>query len=822
MSPSEVLDPSFQASSWRGRLIARRRSKEPQGLANDISRWSKTTTESDVSEAGLQPPSQRRRFSRKKLGRKQARETTETSPTDPFYDPVTQQLQPFGTDIPPIITSQGDDDDPRMTFLDDPSDDESNVSPTSPVIQRASSVRVSRPKIVQHSNSSAGSVPKLCPQQNTPASTSEASALSRRPRTPDGGNAQTQVHPIEEQRINQAGLTEALKALNGNAQAKEDAAHNAVSHDLKEPDAKSHDTFKESIVSWPDTPSRLEALDTMPTPMGGFGSVRIPRSSGGTFSTSSTNTYVSPIPITNGLRLNPPTDGDRKLSRAISAPVRNSRRVMIRPADLVINKAGHDHKLFRENIVSTPYPARQSSIGDIDTVLAAGPISAPAATDELKKTPRLRRARPLSTKTERTEPGHESTDIADKSSASITFSEKAPEIPLATKPVLPLSASLPATSKSDRFPSPSAPEILFLDLRLAHRPSAHLTVEIEVTDKTTFDDEQLFTVIRQKYVEDLMGRARWWFCARTLESASLNPDLLSTNSSASHRRGSSWYGQQHHIAMANEFDGTDLVRYLLNPKLGHRRKLWLLWVRNQQEGTDATSNGGRLSSRGTRQSYHPQPALGHLSRSSSEQEEKASTSPVFSFMHSRQNSGGQPVDGAEFSASLAVQSPNNTSGEGGLSKQPSTHLPRMPFNSSTTSSPMPMPQTPSLPVSFARSKSLAMSSAFPLSPAHHLPIMRHPRIYLCHTFSLRLIAFVTALVFLLAALTTVLWILFGYPGRSAAQGDGTTVVAGIVFEVPWQRDAQSRVGVGFVMGVAVLLVGVLAEIGWVWGSWVLV
>jgi hypothetical protein len=77
-------------------------------------------------------------------------------------------------------------------------------------------------------------------------------------------------------------------------------------------------------------------------------------------------------------------------------------------------------------------------------------------------------------------------------------------------------------------------------------------------------------------------------------------------------------------------------------------------------------------------------------------------------------------------------------------------------------------------------------------------------------------------VLFLALLTTVLWILVGHPGRSAAQGNGTTTVAGVQFDVPWRRDAEGRVGVGLVMGVVVLLVGALLEGGWVWASWVLV
>jgi hypothetical protein len=91
-----------------------------------------------------------------------------------------------------------------------------------------------------------------------------------------------------------------------------------------------------------------------------------------------------------------------------------------------------------------------------------------------------------------------------------------------------------------------------------------------------------------------------------------------------------------------------------------------------------------------------------------------------------------------------------------------------------------------------------------------------------HTFSLSSITIVTSLLILLSLLTTIVWVLFGYPGRSAAQGDGVTYIDEQELSVPWRRDAQGRVGVGVVLGVVVLLVGALMEGGWVWGSWILV
>ena len=68
-----------------------------------------------------------------------------------------------------------------------------------------------------------------------------------------------------------------------------------------------------------------------------------------------------------------------------------------------------------------------------------------------------------------------------------------------------------------------------------------------------------------------------------------------------------------------------------------------------------------------------------------------------------------------------------------------------------------------------------------------------------------------------------MWILFGVPGRSVAQGDGTGVgeYGGDVLAY-WRHDAHKRVGVGFLLGFVVAVLGLVTETLWVWGSWVLV
>ncbi|KIW93861.1 uncharacterized protein Z519_05176 [Cladophialophora bantiana CBS 173.52] len=884
MSPASVPRSSSPSSGLRrgiSRLMRQSQDRLHQP-PTEVSRWSKTTTESEISDALSEP----RSFLKKKSKlKRQSKDTTNSSPTDPFYDPVTRQLQPIG-DIPPVLSTSRDDEPPRTMYSSD-SDTSSELDPTSPIIHRASSVRVSRPHIVQHSNSSGGSVSKLYVPHSTPTSMNDAPCIGKASQTlGEGLKSLYDLTPTvkkSEKTVVPGGPGVVLKALEGQEvlEMKDDNI-TALPQVPAEVSNEPRDTMKETILEWPDTPTRIEALDTLPTPFGGFGSVRISRTSDATYSTSlSTNaTYVSPPSIvTDGLHSNPPSENDKKLSRAISAPVRNpARRVMIRPTDLIINKGAHDHKLFRENIVSTPYPARHSSIGEIDEISSHRPQETGA------KTLQLRRSRPLSYQPEKSEQDDEK--AADDESKNTTtgnnnntregFQDEkrdlAPEIPFSTKPTLLSPAPVPpATAKSDRFPSPSGPEILFLDLCLTRHPSARVTVEIEVTDKATFDDEQLFSIVRDKYVTKLMGRGRWWFCARTLEGASSTSgsDVAGTTSQPFARGVPFWLGQQQQVGGgstgggAGDFDGADFVRHLLKPRVGRRRKMWLLWLRNKQHhdshgnnNNNNNNNNSPTARRGSR-SYLPQQqhtgygGYGCHGSSSPQQqggEANNATSPVFSFVHSRNNSDGIKGYNIEPSPTTQAHGPSNgvgfgfgfgAGGSGGpalTAKQPSISLPRMPFQASST------------PMSFHRTKSLAAltngssssSSIFSPSSSYatnphptYLAQLQHqhlqhpqrqgpPRIHLHHTFSAISIALFTLLLLLLSSLTATFWILFGYPGRSAAAGDGATTVGGHEYTLSWRRDAQARVGVGLVMGVVVLLVGVAGEVGWVWASWVLV
>ncbi|KIX99782.1 uncharacterized protein Z520_04418 [Fonsecaea multimorphosa CBS 102226] len=881
--PADMPESRSPTSGWRGGVsrLMRQAQDRPHTPPKEVSRWSKTTTESEISDAFPEPPSslsdRRRSFLKKKSKMKrQSMDTTNSSPTDPFYGPVNRQLEPIG-DIPPVLSSSRYEEPKAMDATD--SDASSELDPTSPVIHRASSVRVSKPHIVQHSNSSGGSVPKLYAPHSTTISTNDGPSIAETSQTlgEDLKNVSDLTPAVEKTDKSDilGGPSDALKALEGQQepQQKDDESITALPQVAAEVSNEHRDTMKETILEWPDTPSRIEALDTLPTPFGGFGSLRVPRTSDATYSTSG-STYVSPSIVTDGLRSNPPTENDKKLSRAISAPVRNpARRVMIRPADLLINKGTHDHKLFRENIVSTPYPARHSSIGEID-----GFIAPPGAQEgEMgNKTPKLRRARPLSHHTEKSAEhygeGEGESETNDNNTSAQVFQDDekrddgAPEIPFSTKPTTLLSptpAVPPHTAKSDRFPSPSAPEILFLDLRLARHPSAQVTVEIEVSDRATFDDEQLFTIVRDSYVTKLMGRTRWWFCARTLEGASTGTDII-TQQGFSRGMGLPFWqsGLQQQIGAGAgngngaEFDGADFVRHVLNPRVGRRRKMWLLWLRNNQSLDSHSNNNNNNNNNGnanngparrgrSRRSYLPHQngyghgyGYGYGYGYSPQQGDATATSPVFSFVHSRTNSDG--VGNTEASPTTIQATAGAGAGAGGLNKQPSISLPRMPFQSGPSNGPamfsfhrtkslasaltasnMPMPpsSTHSSPSTTTTNPHL---SSYPMYLPHHHQASGPPTIYLHHTFSLLSILLSTLVVSLLSCLTATFWILFGYPGRSAAVGNGETVVAGQEFLVSWRRDAQSRVGVGLVMGVVVMLLGMGCEVGWIWASWVLV
>jgi hypothetical protein len=100
-----------------------------------------------------------------------------------------------------------------------------------------------------------------------------------------------------------------------------------------------------------------------------------------------------------------------------------------------------------------------------------------------------------------------------------------------------------------------------------------------------------------------------------------------------------------------------------------------------------------------------------------------------------------------------------------------------------------------------------------------------PKVILHHTFSLPRIAAAVSLVLTLTVLATLLWVLFGTPGVSAADAHASEmkgVMTGAVDgarDWDWKIDAQKRVLPGLVMGVLALLMGAFGVLAWVAGSW---
>jgi hypothetical protein len=256
--------------------------------------------------------------------------------------------------------------------------------------------------------------------------------------------------------------------------------------------------IKEGIIEMPNTPT---TQSTLPSPFGGFGAVRLLHKARG-----------NPF---RPLGMNPVDADAARLHRAISAPPLPSQhphcRVTISPPDLVIADSRGDHKHFRDQVVTTPYPARSGSFANPEE------------------------------------------DLAEREGLS-TVDEK-----------------------SDRFPSPNREEVLVLQLATARHAGAMKTVVISITDKGTFDDEQLFKEVKKAYSRDLLGPTRRVFSARQLSHATFSNDT--------------------------SFKAEDFVTHLNHPKTGHKRKGWLAWLRQHQP------TGSESSKRDSYASYYSPPSI---------------------------------------------------------------------------------------------------------------------------------------------------------------------------------------------------------------------
>ncbi len=467
------------------------------------------------------------------------------SPTDPMYDPDTQTFRaelpakekkvfekrmsketaksPIDAamktfkasspkiDMPPIAVT-GPDEPRSFLDLNSSSDEET------PTIQRASSVKVSKPRIVRHNSRSAARIPRISEAaQAGPAMNETGQPLRNDLKNLRGLTSHEKTDSV-------GGPAEALKLLEGTES--DDGSTVAL---LPTPPSRiqtAQESIKETIV---DIPSQACATtdSAMPSPDTGV------KSQQGDIITSSKASPHSPL--FDGLRSNPLSNIERtNLSRTMSAPIPANRipnrRVTIRPADLVIHHTDNDHRLFRETIVATPYPNRLSMVNESTENRLAYTFDEKhrilAALPDLSTVPAIRPHPQVST--------------------SIT--------------------PTPIEKTGDRFPSPSQPEHLFLTLCLpsptplsntgfAISPST--TIDIEIPDRATFDDEQLFIVVRRSYLHQLLGLKRRVFFSRTLSHATPG-------------------SQDMHL------DAAGFVAHLTLPKLGRKKKGWLIWLRHQQ------------------------------------------------------------------------------------------------------------------------------------------------------------------------------------------------------------------------------------------------
>jgi hypothetical protein len=347
-------------------------------------------------------------------------------------------------------------DEPRSFFESDlESEDETIIRTAS----RASSHRGQRPRLVDH-HSSNGYLSRTRFYQ---------SSYLAPPRNPGPSHSKAE-QILDTQLKNLLALTSAVEKSDQLAESVNHGTAAAVSS-LTENDVRKASTtalapatqspngsFNSSkVIEVPRTPIRAEALDTLPSPLGGFGTLRLSRP-------DSSRIGRSPL---DALRSNPvPRLDTIGLYRATSAPPlphRRNRKVTTCPVDMKAIHTSSSKKLFRDSVVSTPYLTRHNSfgIGDLPPTSIGARMSINA----------------LSATTEKT-------------------SSRSPSV-------------------SQIYPL----EVLVLELTLAKHPLATKTITIPIYDRSTFDDRALFSSLRRTYNHSLLGLTRRFLTARTLSNA---------------------------------------------------------------------------------------------------------------------------------------------------------------------------------------------------------------------------------------------------------------------------------------------------------------
>ncbi|KAL9110769.1 MAG: hypothetical protein Q9227_004761 [Pyrenula ochraceoflavens] len=356
---------------------------------------------------------------------------------------------------------------------------EDELSPTPAEITRASSVRVQRPNIVQH-HTRDGS--RLFHKFMNPSSPSSISRPALSPRSAKAqqilGHRITDLYelspPAEEpsngmEQVGNAKNTHASDPIDVSPtshQAHFDSASNAGEetppHSPPSPDFS---YTPGSIKDVPTLPNNEEPFDTLPAQLAGLG-VRIPQMHSGRIGV-------------DGLRSNPVSPAEFSLAdtlhRTLSSSSSNrkikdlSRRVTIKPVDTIIANhvgSGAPRGVFRESIVSTPYPTRAASMEPQQKVQESPGNSLKAISESNRKLKNSLRKKP---------PGYRS------------------------------------------FDTPSS-EILVVNIAFARHPLDLITIRIVVDNRSTFDDEAFFKQLCSQY-HHLLGPTRRFLIPRKLHYA---------------------------------------------------------------------------------------------------------------------------------------------------------------------------------------------------------------------------------------------------------------------------------------------------------------
>lgn len=408
---------------------------------------------------------------------------------------------------------------PPRSFFDSDSESEGE-----PVLSRASTVRAQRPRLVEHNINAGGRSLRIyggsfAPSTHPDPAFSKAQQFLGPLANPDEtklGPSISQAQQLLDIPLkNLADLTPAegenpLQSPGGPAKALEALTANAWDRASTTalaptpPSQSDQSCTPTSTAEIPNTLANSEALGTLPS---STGTLRVPcRHANLPPKVSDDHSNFSRQPevlATNGLRSNPIRDSDISgLHRAISAPPPH-RQVTIRPLDL---ETADRHRL-RQSVVSTPYPTKADRLAVRDT----SPVSAAASA-------RLSKARS------------------------------------------------PTSEERDRFPSPARPELLYLELAVARHHSMTTLVQIEVEDRSRYDDEALFKVIRKSYSQTLLGQGRYLVTAWAIRSVTFTDPI---------------------------FDASNFLQHLASPKLGYKRKTWLIWLREHQVTPNAGSSSNR-------------------------------------------------------------------------------------------------------------------------------------------------------------------------------------------------------------------------------------